>query len=205
MSIGADLQGFCRRLQESEMMDTTTELSRGYAHGGVAAAQDALKLWLQCAVGNADCSQLPFSSAQAFTRLRTAIAGFEAAVEALGYWNAERVGEFQTNWRRGASETLTKAAGHLLVACEQVERGNRADADFAKGPGYVGFSWTGTWTRGRWVDFTVHFEPALRVSLHWKTGTGAESSYLGLPSMTDEAEKVGDRRDGGWNERGPES
>ena len=189
----------------------TTKLSHGHAHGGNAAAQEALKLWLQCAVGGADYSQLPYNDARAFTRLHAAIGGFEAAIEALGYWNSERVSEFQAKWRAGALEALTKGAGHLLAACEQVERGNSANASFQKDKnwkgnetGLVSFRWKGTFSPGRWISIDLWEDEAnggLAVSLVWDTGTGAESSYLGLPSMTDEAERPDGRREGGWVER----
>jgi hypothetical protein len=131
------------------------------------------------------------------------MAGFDAAVTVVTEnWGAERVDSFQQEWRDTARETLFKAAGHLLVACKEVERGNRADARFSKKNGdlVAVFSWAGQWTNGRMIDVEVSLGDELEVSLQWDTATGKESSYLSLPSTTNEVDKT-DRREGGWTER----
>lgn len=177
-------------------------ISRGYARGGSVAVADALKLWTKCAVGGADYSVLPYNSASKFVRLRAAIAGFEAAVEVLTFhWNSERTPEFQMKWRADARETLTRAAGHLLAACKEIERGNQSDASFEKGEECIRFWWNGTFTEGRWVTSEVVFSDTLLAYLEWDVATGKESTYLHLPSMTDEAVVPEGRREGGWTER----
>lgn len=182
----------------------THVLHTGSARGGLVAMADALKLWAKCAEGGADYSVLPFNDASAFVRLRAAKAGFAAAIEVLTEnWNAERVPEFQKKWSDDARETLTKAAGHLLAACKEVERSNQANAWFEKYDNVVNFYWEGTWTQGRTISVQVNFlSQTPEVYLEWKTGTGQESTYLSLPSMTDEADKPEGHRDGGWMRRG---
>ena len=188
-------------------MTTTTDnptisvISKGVARGGLVSAMEALKLWGSCAIGGADYHMLSFNDAGAFVRLRTAKAGFAAAVEALECWDAERVPEFQTRWREDARDTLTKAAGHLLAACKEVERSNQSDAWFEKRDEVVIFEWNGTWTSGRKIRVEVHFHDKFEVSLDWDTATGKESTYLSLPSMTDEADQAEGRREGGWIHR----
>jgi hypothetical protein len=183
----------------------THVISHGSARGGMAAMAEALNLWAQCAEGGADSANLPAIDAGAYVRLHTARAGFEAAVEALTKcWDAERTSTFQKKWRDGARETLTKAAGHLLAACKEVERGNRANARYEKSGDEIHFFWEGTKTQGRYYDVQVNFlgdDP--EVFINWNTATGVESSYLHLPSMTDEADpSVTSRREGGWTDRG---
>ena len=186
----------------TETTSVISVISKGGARGGRTAAMDALKLWGNCAVGGADYSMLPFNSAGEFVRLRAAVAGFMAAVEALEYWDAERETEFQQKkWHLDARDTLTKAAGHLLAACKEVERSDQADAWFEKLDEVVVFEWQGTWTQGRKIRVEVHFYDQLKVDLDWDTATGRESTYLSLPSMTDEADKAEGRREGGWTAR----
>jgi hypothetical protein len=208
MRVGPDSQGSCELVsKEDNMTAITTTLSTnvvasGSACGGIVAAMEALRLWGRCAEGGADYEMLAFADAGAFVRLRTAKAGFAAAVEALEYWSAGRVPEFQKKWRLDARDALTKAAGHLLAACKQVERSNQADAWFEKDEDVVTFEWRGMWTLGRMVSVDVHFRDEVEVYLSWDTATGKESTYLSLPSMTDEAAQPDDgRRHGGWRQR----
>ncbi|OGC83492.1 hypothetical protein A3D68_00985 [Candidatus Adlerbacteria bacterium RIFCSPHIGHO2_02_FULL_52_17] len=183
------------------IITSTPVISKGGARGGLVAAMDALKLWGACAEGGAEYSMLSFNDAGAFVRLRAAKAGFTAAVEALEYWDAERVPEFQTKWRLDARDAILKAAGHLLAACKEVERSNQADAWFEKHDDVVVFEWQGIWTKGRMIRVEVHFFDQLDVYFDWDTSTGNESTYLSLPSMTDEADKAEGRREGGWTAR----
>lgn len=186
--------------------DTTTSpvISKGEARGGVVAAIEALKLWGRCAEGGADYSNLSFINVGAFVRLKAAKAGFAAAVEVLADWNADCNSSLQNRWRVSARDTLTKAAGHLLAACREVEGSNQARASFKKhGDNEIAdavFEWEGTSTQGRRIRIEIHFNDEMITYLYWDTATGQESSYLGLPSMTDEADDAG-RRQGGWERR----
>jgi hypothetical protein len=182
----------------------TQIISRGSSHGGLAAIKDALLLWAQCAEGSADFANLPGQRPGAYVRLHAARAGFEAAIEAVTeYWGSDNCApETNPAWRTEARSTLTKAAGHLLAACQQVEHGNRANAWFEVEGENISFHWEGTSTQGRWVDAIIHLGDDPEVVLCWDTATGGESTYLHLPSMTNEADASADtRREGGWDYR----
>ncbi len=185
---------------EGKMMNA---LSSGVAKGGILATQEALLLWAKCAEGGADYSILPDNDPVLFVKLRVAKAAFEAAVELLGQWNNERVPELQERWAKSARKILRKASGKLLKVCREVERRNSANATFIEQSNdSFTFSWRGHFTRTRMLDVFISFSPALQVEAYWDTATGAESTYMRLPSMTDEAES-GSGREEGWRTRSP--
>lgn len=180
----------------------------GWAKGGTLAALEALTLWGKCAVGRADYTMLVHNSPRAFVRLRAARAAFEAAVSALRHWefrDTEAASSFKASWRRDARKTLLRAAGHLLAACQEVERTGESNAWFEKSiEGHVvAFRWEGYQIQGEWIWACIDFrQEFLQVGIAWNVWPGVEHEYPSLPSMTDEAElPQQDRREEGWFKR----
>lgn len=177
-------------------------LTHGFSVGGTVALAEALGLWERCAEGNADYPSLGFNDASMFVRLRTAQAGFRASVEVLRLgWSNDRSEELQAKWRAGARLAFLRAAGHLLSVYREIERGNRACADFKHDleNDEVLLNWKDRKNEHRFVVVRVQFSPILSVSMEWDTGTETEDADLALPSMTDEADRPEiECREGGW-------
>lgn len=51
-------------------------------------------------------------------------------------------------------------------------------------------SWEGSWTAGRYVQLSIEPDNYPEMFLEWDTGTGQESSFLGLPSTAIERQEA---------------
>jgi hypothetical protein len=89
------------------------------------------------------------------------------------------------------------------MAFQEIEGSNRAQAYFVDGGNVLSFHWDGAFTKGRAIHVKiVFFATGPECYLDWCTGTGKESTYLSLPSRTDEV-ATGGRGGAGWVMREP--
>lgn len=156
-------------------------LSRGWAEGGAAVLPDVVRLWAQCAIGGAhiDCDE---------------------------YLGPIRAAEYMaTGNYHSRHANLLQACKILRQACRDDEGGNASDASAVLNEnGDLVLTWYGTFTRNRFLRVVIQTPPGgdMIVSIKWDTGTGRESTYLGLPSMTRDADKPAyARQPDGWYAR----
>ncbi len=160
---------------------TAAALAAGEAWGGFAAAIASFSLWVKCAIGNSGVDVTPL--------LETAL----AAIRGEGFDRRQKAGRL---------EAIMAAASKVAAAVNEAE-GEIAPQIFIDIPNAT-LRWDGSWTacRAIWLKFGLDDDfcnpVTTTVCLKWQTGTGKESQYLGLPSMTDEADLMPNDRPGGW-------
>ena len=186
------------------------KFSHAVATGGIVATIDALKLWGGLAIGGANYSML---DARRRSELEAAHAGFNSAVQDLTEegnivlvleW-AHRLLSicYKIESTNASNATVRTSDGSRLLWNDALRDGVSVDFTQLQPPDWVKFQWSGTFTSGLYINISLRMGDVdeKKVSLEWDTGTGQPSEYLGLPSLTDEAESLEGRREGGWVSR----
>lgn len=170
-------------------------LAHGFAFGGSAAFLDAANLWANCAVGGARGDDVD-AAASAFRLMSERLAR---------YWDSEN-----SEFRDRCIIAVEQTAREILATCYDDEGTNSANAcvnpqsDTDPVSEALVLAWDGVFSKGRNIRVAIFRDVNGGINAHmmWDTATGCESSYLGLPSMTDEADKPEtERREGGWQGR----